>query len=80
VVLNLPDFIANAGGVICAAMEYHGASQAAAMETIRDKICANTRAVLEEARQAGILPRQAALHLAQRRIMKAMELKRWGIF
>ena len=79
-VLNLPDFIANAGGVICAAMEYHGASQAAAMETIRDKICANTRAVLEEARQAGILPRQAALHLAQRRIMKAMELKRWGIF
>ena len=28
--LVLPDFIANAGGVICAAAEYHGATEAAA--------------------------------------------------
>ncbi len=79
-ILNLPDFIANAGGVICAAMEYHGASQTAALETIREKIRTNTRSVLEEAKRGNILPRAAALDLAKRRVMKAMELKRWGIF
>jgi glutamate dehydrogenase (NAD(P)+) len=50
------------------------------MENIRDKISANTRTMLEEAKQKNILPREAALDLAQRRVMKAMALKRWGIF
>lgn len=79
-VLNLPDFIANAGGVICAAVEYHGGSQTTAMEDISDKISANTRIMLEEAKQKNILPRKAALDLAQRRVMKAMAFKRWEIF
>lgn len=79
-VLNLPGFIANAGGVICAAVEYQGGSQTKAMENISDKISANTRIMLEEAKQKNILPREAALNLAQRRVMKAMEFKRWGIF
>ena len=79
-VLNLPGFIANAGGVICAAVEYHGGSQTTAMQDIRDKISANTRTMLEEAKQKNILPRDAALDMAQRRVMKAMKLKRWGIF
>ena len=26
-ILNVPDFIANAGGVICASVEYHGGTQ-----------------------------------------------------
>jgi glutamate dehydrogenase (NAD(P)+) len=79
-VLCLPDFIANAGGVICAAMEYHGASQTAAMETIAEKVSDNTRQVLEDAKRDGILPREAAIRLAKRRVKKAMELKRWNIF
>ncbi len=79
-VLSIPDFIANAGGVICAAMEYHGASQGAAMEVIAEKISDNTRQVLEEAKREKILPRQAASRLAERRVRKAMDLKRWGIF
>nr|WP_321464629.1 Glu/Leu/Phe/Val dehydrogenase [uncultured Desulfobulbus sp.] len=79
-ILNLPDFMANAGGVICAAMEYHGATQTAAMEAIRDKISANTRTMLEEVKREKTLPREAALHIAKRRVLKAMELKRWGIF
>jgi len=79
-VLNLPDFIANAGGVICAAVEYHGGAQTTAMEDISDKISANTRIMLEEAKQKNILPREAALDLAQRRVMKAMAFKRWEIF
>ncbi len=79
-VLCLPDFIANAGGVICAAMEYHGASQTAALETIEEKIVDNTQHVLEEALREKIQPREAAIRLATRRVRKAMELKRWTIF
>ena len=40
-VLVIPDFIANAGGVICAAVEYHRGSEAAAMSAIDEKIARN---------------------------------------
>jgi glutamate dehydrogenase (NAD(P)+) len=76
-VIVLPDFIANAGGVICAAYEYRGASEAAALEAIAEKIGANTRAVLEAARRPGLLPRAAAVELARRRVRAAMGLRRW---
>ena len=33
-VLVLPDFIANAGGVICAAMEYHGSTEREVFSTM----------------------------------------------
>ena len=56
-VLVLPDFIANAGGVICAATEYRGATEAAALALIDEKIRANTEAVLDEVRRTGMLPR-----------------------
>jgi hypothetical protein len=36
-VLVLPDFIANAGGVICAAIEYRGGTEAAALAFIAEK-------------------------------------------
>jgi glutamate dehydrogenase (NAD(P)+) len=79
-VLCVPDFIANAGGVICAAMEYRGGSQAAAFEAIEEKVSYNTRLVLEEARAKQILPRDAAVNLAIERVKKAMSYKRWSIF
>ena len=79
-VLCVPDFIANAGGVICAAMEYAGANQAAAMATIEEKLRHNTREVLEDAKAQGIMPRQAALQLAERRVRSAMGLRRWSLF
>jgi glutamate dehydrogenase (NAD(P)+) len=78
-VVVVPDFIANAGGVICAAMEYAGATQAAAFQAIREKIRANTEAVLAESRERGIQPRQAAVELATRRIRAAMALRRFSI-
>jgi len=79
-VLCIPDFIANAGGVICAAMEYQGASQMAVFEVIAEKVRHNTRLVLEESRTKKILPREAALNLAVQRVKKAMSFKRWSIF
>jgi glutamate dehydrogenase (NAD(P)+) len=76
-VLVLPDFIANAGGVICAAIEYRGGTEAAALAYIEEKIRANTEAVLDEVRRTGALPRTAALSLATERVHQAMRTRRW---
>ncbi|MDW8469585.1 MAG: Glu/Leu/Phe/Val dehydrogenase [Burkholderiales bacterium] len=78
-VLVVPDFIANAGGVICAAMEYAGATKRAAFDAIAEKIRANTEAVLAEAARTGRLPREAALDLAVRGVHRAMAARRFGI-
>jgi len=79
-ITNLPDFIANAGGVICAAMEYAGANQTTAFDTIKDKIRDNTLAVLESARADGVVLREAAVRLATERVRTAMSMRRWGSF
>jgi glutamate dehydrogenase (NAD(P)+) len=79
-ILYVPDFIANAGGVICAAMEYQGASQAAAFAAIEEKLRRNTEQVLTAAREQGILPRQAAMDMALQRVKKAMGFRRWSVF
>ena len=76
-VLIIPDFIANAGGVICAAMELRHATEAAAFAAIDEKIRANTRAVMEATRRTGALPRAAAMSLAQERIRRAAQTRRW---
>ncbi len=76
----VPDFIANCGGVICAAMEYQGSTQAAVFQTIEEKVRLNTRLVLEESRIKKIMPRDAANHLAVQRVKTAMSLRRWSIF
>ncbi len=76
-VLSLPDFIANAGGVICASVEYHGGSERQALTAIDEKIRANTKAVLEESVRAKVLPRAAAIALAERRVGEAARLRRW---
>ena len=79
-ILCVPDFIANAGGVICAAMEYQGASQAAAFASIEEKLRRNTEMVLSASKAQGILPRQAAMDLALQRVRKAMSYRRWSLF
>jgi len=76
-ILVLPDFIANAGGVICAAIEYRGGTEAAAFAAIDEKIRANTAAILEAVRSGGMLPRMAAQDLAKTRIERAMAARRW---
>ncbi len=79
-VLCIPDFIANSGGVICAAMEYRGKIESEALEIIEKKVRSNTRLVLEESRTKKITPREAAMNLAVTRVEKAMSFKRWSIY
>jgi glutamate dehydrogenase (NAD(P)+) len=74
-ILVVPDFIANAGGVICASVEYHGGSEAAVFETIGQKIRSNTEAVLTRCRAEGVEPRRAAVDLAKERVRSAMAFR-----
>jgi glutamate dehydrogenase (NAD(P)+) len=76
-VLSLPDFIVNAGGVICAAVEHRGGTQSEAFRTIEEKIRDNTRAVLEAMRRRNVAPRQAAIDLARERVVAAMTYRRF---
>jgi len=75
-VLSVPDFIANAGGVICAAVEHHGGSEAAAFEAIAEKIRRNTAEVLERSARGRVPPRQSAQELARERVLAAGALRR----
>ena len=78
-VLVVPDFIANAGGVICAAMEYQGATESQAFEVIEARIRANVEAVLNEASAMHVMPRQIAMRLAAARVEEAMTYRRFGL-
>jgi glutamate dehydrogenase (NAD(P)+) len=76
-ILVLPDFIANAGGVICAAVEYHGGTEAAAFAAIAEKIGHNMSQVLEQASRTHSMPRTAAVELAEQRVRQAAGYRRW---
>jgi glutamate dehydrogenase (NAD(P)+)/glutamate dehydrogenase (NADP+) len=71
-IVNVPDFIANAGGVMCAAVEYAGGTESEAMRQIAERIRDNTREVLTRSRQENVLPRQAAVEMARQRVREAM--------
>ena len=75
-IINVPDFVANAGGVICGSVEYHGGTKSAAFSEIEEKMRENTRAVLELAKSKNIKPREAALSLAKDRVKEAMSYRR----
>jgi len=55
-VMVVPDFIANAGGVISAAVEYHQGSEPQALAAIEDKSRRNTAEVLSRARASATPP------------------------
>ncbi len=74
-ILVIPDFVANAGGVICAAVEYHQGNETLAMATIEEKIHSNVAAVLARVADTGALPRTVALEIARERVRRAMEFR-----
>ena len=77
----VPDFVANAGGVIAAAFamdaRYSGfrPDAAAVFSTISDRLRANTLTVLGEAARKDVTPHEAGRRLAQDRVRAAMRSK-----
>jgi glutamate dehydrogenase/leucine dehydrogenase len=69
-VLCIPDFIANAGGVICAAVEYSGGREQQAMTAIKEKLANNTQQLLALIAEEHLYPREAARQMAFRRLRK----------
>ncbi len=76
-ILSLPDFIVNAGGVICGAVEYAGGTEADAFRAIDQRIRANTSAMLDLMASPGTLPRQAATEMAMTRLRIATSTHRF---
>ncbi|MGY5872691.1 MAG: Glu/Leu/Phe/Val dehydrogenase [Candidatus Thorarchaeota archaeon] len=72
-VIIVPDFLANAGGVIGSYVEYKNGTEEEAFSMIESKIKKNTECVISDALDRKLTPRQVALEIAQQRIMDAME-------
>ncbi len=67
-VLVVPDFVANAGGVISSYVEYIGGTKEEMFKTVKEKIEKNTKTVLEKARDEKTYPRHAAREIALDRV------------
>jgi glutamate dehydrogenase (NAD(P)+) len=78
----VPDFIANAGGIVAAAYSMDArrspfpVDPADVFPTISSKMRANAVIVLEESDRRGVTPHEAAHELAEERVRSAMALRR----
>jgi glutamate dehydrogenase/leucine dehydrogenase len=70
----IPDFVANAGGVISSYVEYIGGDLDDVFSVIEKKIVKNTKMVLESSAKKKISPRAAAMEIAVERVKKAKKL------
>jgi glutamate dehydrogenase (NAD(P)+) len=75
-VLVVPDFIANAGGVICAATEYRGGDEAQAFAAIARQIHANTTEVIDRMAVGDRSATEAGMEMALERISAAAVYRR----
>ncbi|MFA5098604.1 MAG: Glu/Leu/Phe/Val dehydrogenase [Candidatus Paceibacterota bacterium] len=71
-ILILPDFVANAGGVISSYAEYRGYNPKRMFEMIERKIVKTTKSVLKESAKHKISHREAAMKLAMAKVEKKM--------
>ena len=69
-VLVVPDFVANAGGVISSYVEYIGGTKEDMFRLVQEKVAKNTNEVLDRAKKHRISPRQAAMKIAEERVLK----------
>lgn len=71
----VPDIVANGGGVICAATEYQGLSEAHAFERVRNTIARNTEELFARVEEEKLPPHEIAMKMAKERIAQAMEFR-----
>jgi len=68
-ILVVPDFLANAGGVISSYCETRGYNVEKMFEIVKEKIERNTKLVLKTASSQGITTREAAMQVAIKRLI-----------
>ena len=69
-ILVIPDFVANAGGVISSYVEYINGSKQKMFKMVEEKITKNTDLVLRNSFRMRIKPRDAAVKIAEERVRK----------
>lgn len=74
-ILIVPDFVANAGGVISSYAEYKGKNPDQMFKLVEKKIKSNTEQVLKRSTEKGVKPRDAAIEIAVERVRRAMRRK-----
>ena len=68
----LPDFVANAGGVISSYCEWKGYNEKKMFEIVKEKISQNTELVVKESLRQKQNPRKVAIEITKQRIKKEM--------
>ena len=71
-IVVIPDFVANAGGVISSYAEYRGYSPEKMFKLVEAKISKSTMKVLKRSLRIKRSPREVAMELARERVEKAM--------
>lgn len=74
-VLIIPDFLANAGGVISSYCELRGYNEREMFRIVEEKIVGNTQLVLKTTKDNNT--RAAAMTIARERVLDAMEKRGW---
>ena len=69
----VPDFVANAGGVISSYVEYTNGSSKEMFKMVEEKISKNTKLILEKS-DDHTNPREAAMKIATERVLKECEI------
>ncbi len=69
-ILIIPDFVANAGGVISSYAEHMGYDETKMFELVKEKIEKSVNAMLERSKATGQIPRQAAEAIALERLVR----------
>lgn len=67
-IMIIPDFVANAGGVISSYVEYKGGTAKEMFKIVEERIVKNTKVVLEHAKSERKTTRDAALEIAEMRV------------
>lgn len=75
-IMIVPDFVANAGGVISSYAEYQGYSPEKMFELVKNKIIQSTRTVLKESVRKRKNPRSVALELAMKKVREKMKKRK----
>ncbi|VVB52350.1 Glutamate dehydrogenase 2 [uncultured archaeon] len=75
-ILVVPDFVANAGGVITASVEYHGGTELIALDRTKSMVRKNTKELLDKVYSNKTYPRETAVGIAKQRVMRAMKYRK----
>ena len=72
-IIVIPDFLANAGGVISSYAEYKSMNEKQMFELVRKKIIENTKLILGKAAERKCAPRVCAVEAARERVLDSCE-------